>query len=536
VIDDGFDFRNPDYVQIFNRRIKFLKNIRAEPSSVPILKAYYRENVAQFITDWGCTLDPRNVERGLPAVVPFILFPRQREWIDYVIRKWKAQEPGLTEKSRDMGVSWLAVSTSCALCLFYRGMAIGFGSRKEEYVDKIGAPKSLFYKARFFMANLPVEFRGGWISERDAPHLRLNFPETESNISGEAGDNIGRGDRTGIYFVDEAAYLEHPDLIEASLSQTTNCRQDLGSPNGSANAFSVKRHGGKIEVFTFHWRDDPRKDDVWYRKQQDLLDPVVVAQEIDIDYAASTEGVVIPANWARAALDAHIKLGFMPSGARTLSLDIADEGRDKNGLIGAHGVVIDKIDEWSGKGSDTFATVQRVFDACDREEYTGFRYDSDGMGALVRGDARVLNEKRDRYHKIEVVAFRGSGGVFRPEYEDVKGRKNIDYFANYKAQGWWALRRRFMATYRAVVEKMPCKPDDIISISSACPLAQKLITELSQPTCTFNTVGKIVIDKAPDGLPSPNLADCCMMQFAPMRPPLVFTTATVAKAREPRRA
>ena len=31
------------------------------------------------------TLDPTLVERGLPALIPFVLFPKQREWIEWVL-------------------------------------------------------------------------------------------------------------------------------------------------------------------------------------------------------------------------------------------------------------------------------------------------------------------------------------------------------------------------------------------------------------------------------------------------------------------
>jgi hypothetical protein len=146
-----FDFRNPDYPRVFAERIERLKRIRADPSSVPYMLQYYRDNPAQLIMDWGCTADPRNVERDLPAVVPFMLFDRQIEWIDWIVENWRAGEPGITEKSRDMGVSWLAIALSCTLSITRHDMVIGFGSRKEEYVDKIGAPKTLFHKARMFL-------------------------------------------------------------------------------------------------------------------------------------------------------------------------------------------------------------------------------------------------------------------------------------------------------------------------------------------------------------------------------------------------
>ncbi len=42
-------------------------------------------------------------------------------------------------------------------------------------------------------------------------------------------------------------------------------------------------------------------------------------------------------------------------------------------------------------------------------------YDADGLGASVRGDARVINEKRK--FPIEFIAFRGSGAVLNPDDE-----------------------------------------------------------------------------------------------------------------------
>lgn len=520
-----FDFRNPDYVAVFEWRIERLKRIRAAMAAedgakvLPSLRAYYRDHPAQFIIDWGMTFDPRNVERGLPAAVPFLLFPKQEEWCEWFLDRWKRQEPGLTEKSRDMGLSWLTVALGATLCLNWQGLVVGYGSRKEEYVDKIGSPKSLFWKAREFLAGLPVEFRAGWTRERHAPHMRIEFPETGAYMTGEAGDGIGRGDRTSIYMVDESAFLERPLLVDASLSATTNCRQDISTPNGMGNPFAQKRHSGKVSVFTFHWRDDPRKDQAWYDKKVAEIDnPVVVAQEIDLNYSASVEGVLIPSAWVQAAIDAHKRLGIVPSGAKRGAMDVADEGADKNAFTGRYGILVELCEEWSGKGSDIFQSVERSFGYCELHGYERFHYDADGLGSGVKGDARVINEARRVEGKREVLVepFRGSAsgeGLHDPDGELVKERKNRDFFANAKAQNWWALRLRFQKTYRAVVEGMPYEPDELISLSSEMPALPRLMTELSQPTYSLNTAGKVVVDKAPDGTKSPNLADSVMIAF-----------------------
>ena len=524
----AFDFKEPDYLAEFQWRAARLAWLRSNPENLGPLRAYYRDHIADFIEDWGCTSDPRNVERDLPALVPFRLFPKQREWVEWLLVNWRNGSPGLTEKSRDCGLSWLSVAVACTICLFYPGVTIGFGSRKEEYVDRLGHPKSLFHKGREFMRLLPVEFRAGWDAKQHAPAMRISFPGTGSVITGEAGDNIGRGDRASIYFVDEAAHLERPLLVDASLSATTNCRQDISSANGPANPFAQKRASGKIPVFTFHWRDDPRKDEAWYAYQCDILDPVTVAQEIDINYSASLEGVMIPAVWVQAAVNAHVKLGFGISGELRGALDVADQGSDKNALVLGRGVVIQSAEAWSGKESDIFATVERAFTTCDINGLTAFDYDSDGLGAGVRGDARVLNDQRAELgvHPVEATPWRGSGAVVNKEdpipnargdvARDAIERTNGDFFENAKAQAWWELRVRFQRTYRAVRGELEgWRPEDLISLCDGYEAFGQLISELSQVTYSKNKLGKIVVDKQPPGTRSPNVADGVVMRMTP---------------------
>ena len=523
-----FDFRNPDYPQVFAWRAERLERLRKNPAMLPALLTFYRDNPAQMITDWGCTFDPRNAERGLPPIIPFILFPRQEEWVDWCLRHWKTQEPGPTVKSRDMGLSWLTMATAACLAITHDDLVLGFGSRKEEYVDKIGSPKSLFHKGRMFVNLLPPELRGGFSLNDTAPHMRLMFPTTGSAIIGEAGDGIGRGDRASIYFVDEAAFLERPHLVEASLSQTTNCRIDISTPNGPNNPFAEKVKSGNLDTFLFHWRDDPRKDDAWYEKQCRLLDPVTVAQEIDINFSASIDGVLIPTAWVQAAIGAAEKLGADMRGERSSALDVADKGKDTCAQGLRDGLVLADVDEWRGKTTeDIFGTTQRAFDNCDRWRTSFLRFDSDGLGVGVRGDGRVLNDQRteERRLEIDLDGFNGGGSVvdkdeeFIPGYFDEQGqyhpgRTNGEFFENYKAQCWWSLRERFRLTYVAVMEGGEYEVDKLISIDPKLPLRDKLCAELSQPVYKKTTRGKVLVDKAPEGTKSPNLADMVMMLYA----------------------
>ncbi len=518
-----FDFKNPDYKMVWEWRIDRLNRIRKNSSCLDGLKKFYADNPAQYIIDWGVTSDPRNSERGLPVITPFLLFEKQEELVHWIIERWKSQEPGLCDKSRDGGVSWITICLACTLCMFNERMQIGFGSRKEIYVDKKGDPNSIFWKARQFVSLSPKEFRGEWSEKKNAPFMRIEFPDKNSVITGEAGDGIGRGGRTGIFILDEAAWVPRAELIDASLSANTNCRIDVSTPRGMNNSFARKRFGGKVSVFTLHWRDDPRKDEEWYRRIcYNIDDPVVIAQEIDLNYSASITNILIPNEWIRASIDSHIKLNIKPTGIKKGGFDVADKGPDKNSVCCRHGILITSISEWSGSGSDIYASVEKVFNLCDEFSIEEVDYDADGLGADVRGDSRKINEIRSK--KIHFGAFHGSGAIIDPEgnpyqLSDTKdmeaGRTNADFFSNFKAQSWWHLRLKFRTTYRAVTEGKEFNPEDIISISSTIPLSTRLISELSQPIYRINDNGKIVIEKTPDGCKSPNLADSVMIAFAP---------------------
>jgi len=324
------NWSDPDYKPVFTDRLNALQRIRAAPELLGPLKIHYSTHPAAWISDWGMTFDPRLAEIGKATTIPFYLFPRQVEFIDWLYALWKGREDGLAEKSRDMGVSWLCVAFAVWMWSFHAGTVVGFGSRKEEYVDKLGDPKSLFWKVRQFINLLPPEFKpDGWDDRRDAPHMRIINPANQSAIIGEAGDNIGRGNRTSIYFKDESAFYEHPDAIDAALSQTSNCKVDVSTPNGAGNPFYRKRHGGKIKVFVFDWHEDPRKGEAWYRRQVETLDPVIVAQEIDRDYESSVADSFIPGDIVAEA-QARGPGTVIPMGGLRIGIDVARFGDDKS--------------------------------------------------------------------------------------------------------------------------------------------------------------------------------------------------------------
>jgi len=544
------DWLTPNYLPIWTARAERLMKLRADPALLQAVRVYYRDHPADFVNDWGVTVDPRVTARGRSAIMPLVLWPKQREWLEWLYARWKNGDPGTTVKSRDVGISWLAMSFASAMCIFHDDFSVGFGSEKEDKVDRSGDPDCLFYKGRLFLQYLPPEFKAGFDLKRNSAHMRLTFPDTGSSITGEAGDNIGRGGRKSIYIVDESAHIPNPKALDASLSANTDCRQDMSSVWGTANSFYERAHNATIPRFDFHWKDDPRKTPEWEKKKRAELDPAIFAAEYDCNFTASVEGVVIPAVWVTAAIGAAERLGLKPEGQKRGALDVADAGKDANAFAVNQSYYLHSVESWKGSADlDIYHSVERSFVLCDTYGLDGFHYDADGLGASVRGDARKINDARvDSGGKpLLVRPFRGSGDVFQPE-AIVPGtqRTALDFFENAKAQAWWHLRGLFQYTYRIIERlnagesaellRLELDLSKFISIAPNFPERARLCIELSQPVWGLSKRGKVMVDKCPVGtktevrnaIVSPNLADSVMMLYAPRHGILTINPALLA--------
>jgi phage terminase large subunit len=500
------DYNNPNYTAILKQRAERLTKIRQDPKMLAACKIHYKANPWDFINDWGMTFEPRNIEKGLPAVIPFILFPRQVEFVQWIHSKWQGAERGLMDKSRDSGATWLAGAYTASMWTFYDGFTAGFGSRKQDLVDKKGDPDCIFEKIRFFISYLPKEFRPTGYDDRvHATFMKIANPENGSTLTGEAGYDIGRGGRKSIYIVDEKAFIERQETADAALSQTTNCQIDISTPNGNGNKFYKDRHSGKIDVFTFHWRDDPRKNDTWYAKQVKEQDEVTVAQEIDIDYNASIENIFIPSKWVQACVDAHIKLGIDIVGADVVSFDPADTG-DARAIGHRKGIVT--LEAKSRKDGDITDAMPWAFELADDVKADVFVYDADGMGAP---SMKLYLNTASRGKNMRILAYRGGSKIYNPGAKYKDNKSNKDTFVNRRAQSWMNVRDKAENTFLAVTQGKYIDPDNLMSISSECSECMELCSELSRPMRVYDKQGRIGVESKQQmkkrGVESPNLAD-----------------------------
>lgn len=529
----AFDWLNPDYTSVFAERAKRLSRIRREPELLQVLKIHYRANPWDFINDWGMTFDPRRLDDGQTPHMPFVMWPRQFDYVMWLQGMWRDKKRGQVEKSRDGGVTWLSVAWSCTNWLFVPGFVAGFGSRKEELVDKTGDPKAIFFMVRYFLDNIPVEFMPeGYNKRLHSAYMRMINPETGAALVGEAGNEIGRGGRTSIYFVDEAAYVVDQTSVDTALSATTECQINISTFQGSGNRFFMQNQKLKAEtpdrVFIFDWRDDPRKDEEWaVQKKAELQDDVIWAQEYERDPYASQTDSFIEAKWVLAAVDAHLVLGFEASGIRAAGFDPADTG-DAKGFVFRHGSIVYEIEELRD-GDITYA-IPWAYNKADELRAEVLGYEADGMGAPTMKIA--FQNRADTRMRIE--AWRGSAGVEDPDGVYLKSddpkypdKTNADAFPNAKAQDWERMRLRFKRTFDAV-EKVKAghlanyDPDDLISLSSECKDLMALKAELSSPRRIFNDNGKITVESKKKlksrGIKSPNLAEALVVCLSRKRP------------------
>lgn len=508
------------------RRLALLEECNTDPQLRSLLLAHYKYNVVDWCNDFVWTYDPRRQ----PSNIPFDLYPKQEEFLNWITDRYELKEDCIAEKSRDTGFTWLCVLWATHRMLFYSGFKATFGSRKAGLVDTLGDPDSIFEKVRMLIRGLPWWMRPKRLADNK---LKITNKDNGSTLTGEGGDNMGRGGRSSIYFKDESAFIERPEKVDAAVSNNSDCKVDISTPNGPGNPFYRKRMSKLFPVFTCHWLDDERKNIwelrdehgaivatghgrnapegakyPWYEKMKRSLDKVILAQEVDLDYMASIEGVCIPHEWVMAAVDLCDRLNLPRNGRPKAGLDVADGGKDKSVLTSRRGCVVENIE--SRSEGNTNSTAYWARDLCYSWGVDLLNYDGIGIGAGVGGTLALDPNLRIRVQKVV-----GSGDTTDTVWECFDYRTSGELFHNLRAELWWMVRRRFEKTYEFTTGEAIYPLDELISI----PNHPDLIVQLSSPLRKYTDSGKTLIESKEDmakrSIESPDFADSLVYAFAP---------------------
>ncbi len=491
--------------------------------------AIERQKCAADINYWFdrhvWTYDPRLTrERNADGsrkspYVPFVLWPKQREALQRIADLVDAGEEGLIEKSRDTGATYLTAGFALHRWLFVPGFKTTFGSRKVDYVDKKDNPDSIFAKLRIMLRRQPAELLPeGFNWAQHDNYMRIVNPATGSVISGEGGEDMGRGGRSSLYVVDEAAFVPNAETVEKALSGNTDCVLWVSSVNGMGNLFARKRHSimKPHQIMRLHWRDDPRKTDEWAAaKKASFSDPTTWASEYDIDYSASVEGICIPALWVESAkrllaVDPRVRR----SNVATVGLDVG-AGKAKSVAVARAGAVVDRPQ--SRGNPDTTETAFWSLEISKAAGAAKLNFDAPGVGA---GVSSTLMRNPDAGLKVTAV----NTGLPPSERKWPDGRTSEEMFGNMKAEIWWLCRTALQRTHEHVLAREGKEGGrehpvtDLLALPSGDTESDALCLQLSLVKWGRNERGKIVIEKKEElrrrGISSPDHADALMLTFA----------------------
>lgn len=518
-----------EYLALLEQRAR-LQREKAERERIEADAGGWKAEIAKCAADplywfdrhvW--TYDPRLVGKPSGAYVPFKLWPKQREFITWLKARVDGNEEGLCEKSRDTGVTYLCAGFALWAWLFIPGFKTTFGSRKVDYVDKKDNPDSIFAKLRIMLRRLPPQMLpDGFVWTQHDNYMRISNPATGAVISGEGGEDMGRGGRSSLYVVDEAAFVPNAETVEKALSGNTDVVIWVSSVNGMGNLFARKRHSilKPRQIFRLHWRDDPRKTEEWATaKQASFSDPTTWASEYDIDYSASVEGICIPAIWVESAKRlAALEPRLIPSNQGATGLDVG-AGKSKSVAITRRGPVVTKPQ--SRGEPDTTETAHWGLQVAKETGAAFLNFDAPGVGA---GVASTL--KHNQVTGLTVSAINTGLPPTQRRWPD--GRTSEEMFGNAKAEVWWLCRTALQRTHEHVAfldgkETGVEHPlTDLLALPSGDKDSDALCLQLSLVKWERNERGKIVIEQkkalARRGIASPDYADALMLTFVDVSP------------------
>ena len=181
---------SPEYLEKAGKRLEIQSACSESDESKILAMTACRQDIYFFFENFLWTVDPR--EGMEPNHFPFILFDYQKDYIAWLLERIKAQEDGLVEKSRDMGVTWVTMGVVYWAWLFEDIFTGTIGSRKEDFVDD-KTIKSLFGIMDYFLITTPTwMLPPGFTLNRHRSHMRLYNPSNQNILMGEsANKNFG---------------------------------------------------------------------------------------------------------------------------------------------------------------------------------------------------------------------------------------------------------------------------------------------------------------------------------------------------------
>lgn len=434
-------------------------------TSDPVEWAACRDDPVRCVSKWFKVYEPRDDVK----FVPFALWERQAEWVEWYRSLRKERARGVTVKCRDVGFSWLVAAMAVHGWLFEPGFAFVYGSYKEDKVDVKGNPSSWFEKVRFIIRNLPEFLKPPGFDEKWMQVRNVVNHANGASIVGEIGDEMGRGSRGTVYVADEFAFVERSEVVEAAVSHAAHTIVFGSTPRGVGNAFFRKAHDPSIKKFSFKWHDNPNnarytlEDGTegqgypgppgatypYYELQRSQLTPSKFAEEVLADFYASTEDALFDGKWIESCMTFDPKKhGWTPRGPVVAGIDLAAGGANKTQLAVRRGpTLVAPIVESSE--SDGAKIARMCYKVCRRLKVEALVMDGNGVGKSAYDAMMALDPP------FVVVNF--NGGAAATKRAMPGNVRASDVYANRRTEEGFRLRERAQKTHELVsgIKKHP---------------------------------------------------------------------------------
>lgn len=266
------------YEQKLRERAKLTQLFETDLEARVVAKRICEMDVKYFVNNFAWTFDPRPDKKIHD--LPLILYPIQESYLDWRTACYEGCEDGLTEKSRDMGITWNYLAWDLHRWLFGEGFHALLGSRKEDLVYKMDNPDALFTKLKYITDKLPSWLLPkGFDPSKHYSHLILKNPANGNTIVGEsANPEFSRQGRYSVIDLDEFAFWPFAGASWTAAGDATRCRFPVSTPFGKNNKFADLKFNSNIKQFRAHWTAHPEKDETWAKIQRDRKTPKEWAQ------------------------------------------------------------------------------------------------------------------------------------------------------------------------------------------------------------------------------------------------------------------
>lgn len=246
-----------------------------------------RQSPAYFITVWCWIHETRpdqldsypwyQAQHG--GWLPAILYPFQYDLLEWLQRRLDGRGSaanGCISKSRDMGATWVCILWALYHFLFSNPFSAKLISRREDLVDQPLNLDSMMERIAAHLddadGNAPLPHfltPEGWEAQQNRQRLKITRPGDRNIIAGEStSSRSGRGGRSSVAIVDEAAFIDVLKLLLSAIQNTASHVILLSSESVEAGeAFVEIQNEMKAQhpdsVLELDWWLHPMHDKQW---------------------------------------------------------------------------------------------------------------------------------------------------------------------------------------------------------------------------------------------------------------------------------